>query len=118
MNIVCVNWKLAGFQKVLLVSLIFDVGKHIRLVLPLNEKDVDKYFIVSERVVSTLKWPKAMWTLLLQCVLSEKAQKVCASILMEDSLDFEKVKATILRAYELVTEAYRQKFRKLRNQGH
>lgn len=70
----------------LLISLIFDVGKHIRLVLPLNEKDVNKYVIVSERVVSTLNWPKAMWTLLSQCVLSEKAQKVCASILKEDRL--------------------------------
>lgn len=68
MNIVFVNWKFAGFQQVLLISLIFDVGKHIHLVLPLNEKDVDKYVIASERVVRTLNWPKAMWTLLSQCV--------------------------------------------------
>lgn len=33
-----------------------------------------------------------------------------------DSLDFDKVKAAVLRAYELVPEAYRQKFRKLRRQ--
>lgn len=30
---------------------------------------------------------------------------------LEDGLDYNKVKATILQAYELVSEAYRQRFR-------
>ena len=40
---------------------------------------------------------------------------------MEDGLDYEQVKGAILRAYELVPEAYRQRFRGLRkaqNQTH
>ena len=51
-----------------------------------------------------------MWTLLLQCVLTGKAQEVYAALSPESSLDYEQVKAGILRAYELVPEAYHQKF--------
>lgn len=36
----------------------FDVSRNIHLVPPFNEKDVDKYFILCERVALTLKWPK------------------------------------------------------------
>ena len=95
----------------------FDVSKNIRLVPPFNEKDVDKYFILFERVATTLKWPKNVWTLLLQCVLSGKAQRVYSSLPAEDSLDFDKVKAAVLGAYELVPEAYRQRFRRLKKPG-
>ena len=40
---------------------------------------------------------------------------------IEESLDYDIVKATVMRAYELVPEAYRQKFRtseKSANQTH
>lgn len=33
----------------------FDVAKYIRLVPPFNEGDVDKYFVLFERVATTLK---------------------------------------------------------------
>ena len=52
----------------------FDVCKNICLVPPFDERDVDKYFILFESGAFTLKWPKHVWTLLLQCVLSGKAQ--------------------------------------------
>ncbi|XP_057211844.1 uncharacterized protein LOC130567622 [Triplophysa rosa] len=52
-----------------------------------------------------------MWALLLQCSLTGKAQEVCSALPIEDSLDYETVKTAVLRAYELVPEAYRQKFR-------
>lgn len=84
---------------------------------PFNECDVDKYFVLFERVATTLKWPRNVWTLLLQCVLMGKVQQVSSSLPLEDSGDFDKVKAAMLRAYELVPEAYRQKFRRLRKQG-
>lgn len=41
-----------------------------------------------------------------------KAQEVCATLIVEQSLDYNVIKAIVLRAYELVPEAYRQKFRK------
>lgn len=56
----------------------FDVAKYIRLVPPFNEGDVDKYFVLFGRVATTLKWPRNVWTLLLQCVLVGKVQQVCS----------------------------------------
>lgn len=46
---------------------------------------------------------------MLQCVLSGKAQEVFAS-LSNDNLTYKSVKAVVLKAYELVPEAYRQRF--------
>ncbi len=40
-----------------------------------------------------------------------KAQEVCSSLPFEQSLDYDIVKTAVLRAYELLPEAYRQKFR-------
>ncbi|KAK0135637.1 hypothetical protein N1851_028500 [Merluccius polli] len=99
----------------------FDVSKHIGLVPPFRESEVDSYFRAFERIAATLKWPRTVWSLLLQCKLVGKAQEVCASLSIDDSLNYDIVKATVLRAYELVPEAYRQKFRsreKSANQTH
>ena len=38
----------------------FDVTKHIRLVPPFQEKEVDKYYLHFEKVAENLKWPKAL----------------------------------------------------------
>ena len=73
--------------------------------------EVDSYFSAFERVAAALKWPTEAWPLLLQCRLSGKAQEVVASLSLQDSLSYEVVKQTVLRAYELVPEAYRQRFR-------
>ncbi len=89
----------------------FDVGKYIKLVPPFRETEVDSYFVAFERVAAKLKWPRDKWALLLQCNLVGKAQEVCAALPIEDSLNFDVVKLAVLRAYELVPEAYRQKFR-------
>lgn len=89
----------------------FDVSRYIRLVPPFREAEVDSYFVAFERIASKLKWPKEMWALLLQCSLTGKAQEVCSALPIEGSLDYETVKSAVLRAYELVPEAYRQKFR-------
>ena len=54
----------------------FDVTKHIRLVPPFQEKEVDKYFLHFEKVAENLNWPKEHWTLLLQSVLIGKAREI------------------------------------------
>jgi len=89
----------------------FDVGKHISLVPHFRETEVDTYFSAFERLASALKWPKEVWSLLLQCRLVGKAQAIISALPVEDSLDYETVKNAILCAYELVPEAYRQRFR-------
>lgn len=89
----------------------FDVSKNISLVPQFRETEVDSYFGVFERIACALNWSREVWPLLLQCKLTGKAQEVCATLSLEDSLKYDAVKAAILRAYELVPEAYRQRFR-------
>ncbi|KAK7166228.1 hypothetical protein R3I93_006107 [Phoxinus phoxinus] len=89
----------------------FDVAKNISIVPPFREKEVEAYFQAFERVAVALRWPNEVWALMLQCKLSGKAQEVCASLSLEESVQYDAVKTAILRAYELVPEHYRQRFR-------
>ena len=98
----------------LATSTVFDVTKHIRLVPPFQEKEVDKYFLHFEKVAENLKWPREHWTLLLQSVVIGKAREIYTQLSLEQSSDYDTVKEFILKAYELVPEAYRQKFRDCR----
>ena len=91
----------------------FDLGKGVRLVPPFNESEVDKYFQHFERVAQNLKWPIDQWPLLLQSVLRGKAQEAYTALPISECVDYNSVKNAILKAYELVPEAYRQKIQKL-----
>uniref|UniRef100_UPI00358F9C77 uncharacterized protein n=1 Tax=Myxine glutinosa TaxID=7769 RepID=UPI00358F9C77 len=92
----------------------WDVGRHVRLVPPFNEKEVAKFFLHFEKVAQMLKWPGESWTMLVQSVLVGKAQDIFSALPIDQCADYEIVKKTILKAYELVPEAYRQKFRNAR----
>ena len=92
----------------------FDVSKHVRFVPPFQETEVDKYFLHFEKVASSLAWPKEVWTLLLQSALLGKAREAYSALSVDQSSDYDIVKSAALRAYELVPEAYRQKFRSSR----
>ncbi|XP_034001297.1 uncharacterized protein LOC117494480 [Trematomus bernacchii] len=92
----------------------FDVSRHISLVPVFRESEVEIYFGAFERIAAALRWPEDVWAILLQCKLVGKAQEACSSLSVEDSLVYENVKGAILRAYELVPEAYRQRFRGLK----
>ena len=98
-------------------SKIFDVTKHIRLVPPFQEKEVDKYILHFEKVAENLKWPKEHWTLLLKSVVIGKAREIYTQLSLEQSSNYDTVKELILKAYELVPEAYRQKFRNCRKEN-
>ena len=92
----------------------FNVSKHVSLVPIFRETEVETYFTAFERIARALHWPDDMWAILLQCKLTGKAQEACAALSIEDSLVYEKVKTAVLRVYELVPEAYRQRFRNLK----
>ena len=89
----------------------FDVTKQVRFVPPFQETEVNKYFLHFEKVASSLSWPKQVWTLLLQSSLLGKAREAYSALSIEQSSDYDTVKRSILKAYELVPEAYRQRFR-------
>ena len=49
--------------------------------------------------------------MLLQCVLTGKAQEAYSALSVADSVKYELIKTAVLRSYELVPEAYCQRFR-------
>lgn len=75
----------------------FDMSKNIILVPVFHESEVESYVGVFKHIAGALLWPRDVWAILLQCKLSGKAQEVCASLSVEDSLDYDKVKRAILR---------------------
>ncbi|VDI74078.1 Hypothetical predicted protein [Mytilus galloprovincialis] len=89
----------------------FDAAKNIRLVPKFCEKTVDKYFPQFEKIANNLKWPMPYWTTMLQSVFEGKAAEIYSALPSEKSSDYDTVKQEVLKAYELVPEAYRQKFR-------
>ena len=89
----------------------FNVAKNLVLVPQFTEVDVEAYFSAFERIAKSHEWPLHVWALVLQSKLTGKAQKALGSMSVDDSKSYDKVKAAVLRTYELVPEAYRQKFR-------
>lgn len=53
----------------------------------------------------------------LQCVFTGKAQEVYSSMSATECMVYTKVKDAVLKAYELVAEAYRQRFRSWKKMG-
>ena len=92
----------------------FDVGSNLKLLPKFSESDPDLFFSLFERVADARDWSDSERTLLLQCVITGKAQEAYASLTVMESKNYEMVKSTVLRAYELVPEAYRQRFRNLK----
>ena len=92
----------------------FVPSREIRMVPPFNETEVDKYFQHFEKVATNCGWPRDCWALMLQSVLKGKAQHAYSALSADDCADYNAVKSAVLKAYELVPEAYRQKFRNLR----
>lgn len=76
-----------------------------------SERDVEQFFSCFERTAQTFNWPQEKWTLFLQSALTGKAQRIFAALSEIDAKDYELVKQVVLEGYELVPEAYRQKFR-------
>ncbi|KAJ8048318.1 hypothetical protein HOLleu_00581 [Holothuria leucospilota] len=104
----------ASDPKIGLDTGVFDVSKHVKFVPKFQEDNVEKFFNHFEKLGEQLKWPRDKWSILIQSNFTGKAQEVYSALSIEDSMDYDKVKKAILQAYELVPEAYRQKFRKYR----
>ena len=98
------------------VSTSFDVSKHIQFVSQFQEKEVNEFFLHFEKVATSLAWPKEVWMVLLQSVLTGKAREAYSALSVEQSAQYDHVKQVVLKAYELVPEADRQNFRKCRKE--
>lgn len=92
----------------------FNMFAALKLVPQFSEEEVNEFFVSFEKIAKKLAWPKDLWTTLVQCRLVGKAQRVYNNLSDDLSADYDTVKSIVLKAYDLVPEAYRQKFRNLR----
>ena len=83
-----------------------------------SEKEVEEFFLCFERSAQMFDWPRDKWPLFVQTVLTGKAQRAYVALSEEDARDYDQLKKAILQAYELVPEAYRQKFRSWKKASH
>ena len=89
----------------------FDIFRNLSLVPKFNERDPETFFSMFERVAEVRNWPESARTLMLQCVLTGRAQEAYSCLSPVDSQKYTVVKAAVLKAFELVPEAYRKRFR-------
>ena len=87
---------------------------NLKLVPHFDEEHIDRFFLHFEKIATQCSWPRQHWVLFVQSSLKGKAQEIYASLSVDQCSDYNTVKEAILKAYELVPEAYRQKFRNLR----
>lgn len=92
----------------------FDLVSNLRLVPKFDEGDPDTFFSLFERVANSRGWPDAERVTMLQSVFTGKAQAAYSALSDLDSRVYKTVKEAVLKAYELVPEAYRQRFRSWR----
>ncbi|XP_071502498.1 uncharacterized protein [Diadema antillarum] len=94
-----------------------DIAKMANTVPRFDEEDVDSFFFSFERIARNLEWEKKYWSMIVQQKLTGKAHSVVSALSDEEANDYDTVKEAVLLAYQLVPEAYRQKFRGYRRGG-
>ncbi|XP_059838017.1 uncharacterized protein LOC132400734 [Hypanus sabinus] len=92
----------------------FVASQEIKLVPQFSETEVERYFQHFETIARMSEWPRDKWPVLLQSVIKGKAQQDYIALTAMQALDYDTVKIHILKAYELVPEAYRERFRSLK----
>ncbi|XP_072171558.1 uncharacterized protein [Diadema setosum] len=88
-----------------------DIAKMANTVPRFDEEDVDSFFFSFERIARNLEWEKKYWSMIVQQKLTGKAHSVVSALSDGEANDYDTVKEAVLLAYQLVPEAYRQKFR-------
>lgn len=92
----------------------FDLVSNLRLVPRFDESDPDTFFSLFERVANSRGWPDSERVVMLQSVFTGKAQAAYSALGERESKVYRTVKEAVLKAYELVPEAYRQRVRSWR----
>ena len=92
----------------------FKASEASSLLPPFDETNVDGYFTTFESLAGIEEWPRDQWLIILYPKFVGKAQRVFNTL--EQFQDYDTVKASIISAYEITPEAYRQRFRNLTKQ--
>lgn len=88
-----------------------NVANMVKLLPKFNDRDLETFFALFENLAVDRRWSDSERTLLLQSVLTGKAQDAFVALSADERKKYASVKGAVLKAYELVPEAYRQKFR-------
>lgn len=73
------------------------------------------FFSVFEHLADAQGWFASTRRLMLQCMLTGKVQEIYLYLSDTDCLRYFIVKSAVFKAYEFVSEAYRQHFRTWRH---
>ena len=93
-----------------------DIARYSSLILRFDANNVEVFFTQFEKQVQGLGLAKEKWAFLLRSALIGKALEAICTLSVEQGSDYEFLKKTVLAAYQLVPEAYRQKFRGCKKQ--
>ena len=95
-----------------------NAGKEVRHLLPrMSDNSDDCFSFCSEITLTINNVPKAVWPKLLPQLLSARAHKCISHLTLEECIDFEKVKSSILTSYRPNYRTYLAKFKSLKRTG-
>ena len=89
----------------------FDLSKCFSSVPKFEPDNCELFFEMFEKIALPRQWPKEEWVTLIQGSLTGKAQAAYVALDLSQLGDYDLVRQMVLKAYELVPEAYRQSFR-------
>ena len=79
-----------------------------------GKDEMDSYLLRFERYATAQKWEPDTWATGLSALLQGKALDVYALMPKEDALNYDKLKVTLLKRYELTEEGFKRKYKKCR----
>ncbi|XP_068213177.1 uncharacterized protein [Palaemon carinicauda] len=89
-----------------------NVIKYSKMIPSFDENSPDEFFALFEKLANSLELPKVIWPILIQPALKGKGRSAFLALTLEEGKDYDFIKESILRVYELTPEYYRLKFRK------
>ena len=75
-----------------------------------SKDNIDSYLRRFERYASLQDWPEADWAIYLSALLKGKALEVYSRLPEEEARSYGRLKAALLRKYELTVEGFRKRF--------
>ena len=91
-----------------------DKDRDVKIMKLTEEDDIEAYLTTFERLMRVHEVKEDRWAFRLAPHLSGKAQQAYAGMGTTEAGDYEKLKAAILKRYDITEESYRRRFRAAR----
>ena len=79
-----------------------------------NIDEMDSYLLRFERYATAQRWKRDQWAINLSALFKDKALDVYALMPIEQALDYDILKAALLKRYELTEEGFKRTYKKCR----